>query len=85
MGFKKFGKWIKGAAKDVHKEVVKPVLNTVGGFAKGTLANVGQLQNNLVKATNPTSIFLYLGVGLAALYLLPRVLDTKAAESIARR
>lgn len=88
-GVKNFGrkstKFVSDAGKGVYKEVLKPVGREVFGLVKDARKTAQGLQKNAVGLTSPSQILMY-GVGIiVVISLLPKILDTKAAEKAAER
>ena len=76
-------KVVRPAAETTYKKVVKPVAKV--GINLGSKAihrvetqidNIQGLQSNIVSSLKPSNLIMYAALGLGALYLLPRVLDS---------
>lgn len=90
--FKDFTKDLGKAGKWTGKNVVKPAIGTIGkagqelGKTFTGFRDIAQRQaSNLTNLTSPSNIMLYLGVGVVAIVMLPRILDSKGVERIVER
>jgi hypothetical protein len=93
--FKKLGKSFKKGFNKVTNTVGKVAEGAakvgvkIGGEVLSTVKDVkdiglGQLKN-ISNLTSPGNIMLYAGLALAAIIVLPRVLDSAAAKKVAEK
>lgn len=82
--FHKVGKFAEKVGKKVY-HTAETVANKVGDKID-KIGNAGV--NTITNASNllsPGNLLLYAGVGIVAIVMLPKILDTQAARTVAER